>query len=55
VARSGIAIVVLMKISECARSLSKQHKRYSSFSHSSWKLIRFLHKKYHQNITETVL
>ena len=53
-ARSGIAIVVPMKISEGARSFSKQHKPPHCFSHSSRRLTQFLHKKYHQNITETV-
>ena len=53
-ARSGIAIVVPMKISEAARSFSKQHTPPNCFSHSSRRLTQFLHKKYHQNITETV-
>ena len=53
-ARSGIAIVVPMKISEGARSFSKQHKTPYCFSRSSRRLTSFLHKKYHQNITETV-
>ena len=53
-ARSGIAIVVPMKISEAARSFSKQHKAPNCFSHSSQRLTSYLHKKYHQNITETV-
>ena len=54
VARSGIAIVVPMKTSEGARSFSKQHKTSNCFFHSSRRLTSFLHKKYHQNITETV-
>ena len=54
VARSGIAIVVPMKISEGARSFSKQHKTPHCFFYSSRRLTSFLHKKYHQNITETV-
>ena len=53
-ARSGIAIVVPMKTSEAARSFSKQNKTPNCFSHSSRRLTNFLHKKYHQNITETV-
>ena len=53
-ARSGIAIVIPMKTSESARSFSKQHKTPYCFSHSSRRLTQFLHKKYHQNITETV-
>ena len=53
-ARSGIAIVVPMKTSEGARSFSKQHTPPNCFSHSSQRLTRYLHKKYHQNITETV-
>ena len=53
-ARSGIAIVVPMKISEGARSFSRQHKTSNCFFHSSRRLTSFLHKKYHQNITETV-
>ena len=52
-ARSGIAIVVPMKISEAARSFSKQHKTHSSFSHSSRRLTSYLHKKYHQNMALT--
>ena len=55
VARSGIAIVVPMKTSEGARSFSKQHKTSNCFFHSSRRLTSFLHKKYHQNITENVL
>ena len=39
VARSGIAIVVPMKISECARSFSKQHKTPHCFSHSSRRVL----------------
>ena len=54
VARSGIAIVVPMKTSEGARSFSKQHKTSNCFFHSSRRVTSFLHKKYHQNITETV-
>ena len=54
VARSGIAIVVPMKISECARSFWKQHKLPHCFSRSSRRLTQFQHEKYHQNITETV-
>ena len=53
-ARSGIAIVIPMKTSESARSFSKQHQTLICFSHSSRRLTQFLHKKYHQNITETV-
>ena len=53
-ARSGIAIVVPMKISEGVCSFSKQHKTSNCFFHSSRRLTSFLHKKYHQNITETV-
>ena len=53
-ARSGIAIVIPMKISEGARSFSRQHKTSNCFFHSSRRLTSFLHKKYHQNITETV-
>ena len=39
VARSGIAIVVPMKTSECARSFSKQHKTSHCFSHSSRRVL----------------
>ena len=39
VARSGIAIVVPMKISEGARSFSKQHKTPYCFSHSSRRVL----------------
>ena len=53
-ARSGIAIVIPMKTSEAARSFSKQHKTPYCFFNSSRRLTIFLHKKYHQNITETV-
>jgi len=39
VARSGIAIVVPMKISEGARSFSKQHKTPHCFSYSSRRVL----------------
>ena len=38
-ARSDIAIVVPMKISEGARSFSKQHKTPYCFSHSSRRVL----------------
>ena len=47
-ARSGIAIVVPMKISEGARSFSKQHQSLNCFSHSSQRLTSYLTK----NITK---
>ena len=53
-ARSGTAIAIPMKTSESARSFSKQPKTPYCFSRSSRRLTIFLHKKYHQNITETV-